>query len=48
MADYAARHATTAAVRRWAAAMAEGQKGEIAELNRWRVQHGLSAVKVSV
>ncbi len=44
MADFAAEHATTPTVRRWAAAMADGQRGEIAELNRWRVQHDLSVV----
>jgi uncharacterized protein (DUF305 family) len=44
MADYAAEHGTTATVRRWGAAMADGQRGEIAELNRWRVTHGLGAV----
>lgn len=44
MADFAAKEATTPTVRRWAAAMADGQRGEITELNRWRVQHDLTAV----
>lgn len=46
MAEYAAPRAITAAVKRWAASMADGQRGEIAELNRWRVQHGFAAVPV--
>ena len=46
MAEYAEQHAQTAAVRRWAASMADGQRGEIAELNRWRVKNGLGAVAV--
>ena len=46
MADFAAKEATTTTVRRWAASMADGQRGEIAELNRWRVQHGFSPVKI--
>ncbi len=46
MADYAGPHAITAAVKRWAASMADGQRGEIAEMNRWRVNHGMTAVPV--
>ncbi|MGZ4675840.1 MAG: DUF305 domain-containing protein [Acidimicrobiia bacterium] len=46
MAEYAAQKATTSTVKQWAKAMADGQRGEIAELNRWRVQHGLAAVQV--
>ena len=46
MAEYAAGHATTPVVKRWAAAMADGQRGEIAELNQWRVRNGFSAVTV--
>ncbi len=46
MADDAAPHAITAAVKRWAASMADGQRGEIAEMNRWRVNHGMAAVPV--
>ncbi len=48
MAEYAAKHAHTAAVKRWATSMADGQLGEIAELNRWRVKNGLAAVPVKV
>ncbi len=44
MAQFAARYATTETVRSWAQAMVDGQKGEIAELNRWRVQHGFPSV----
>jgi uncharacterized protein (DUF305 family) len=46
MAQYAAAHAETETARSWAEAMTHGQKGEIAELNRWRVQHGYPAVPV--
>lgn len=46
MAEYAARHATTPEAKRWAASMADGQRGEISELNRWRIQHGFPAVPV--
>ncbi|MEP6626033.1 MAG: DUF305 domain-containing protein [Acidimicrobiia bacterium] len=46
MADYAGPHAITAAVKRWAASMADGQRGEISEMNRWRVSHGMAAVPV--
>jgi uncharacterized protein (DUF305 family) len=48
MADYAAEHAGTETVRDWAFGMADAQRGEIAELNRWRVQHDLPAVKVGL
>jgi len=48
MAEYAAEHATTETVRSWAKAMDEGQRGEIAELNRWRVAHDLPAVKLTL
>jgi uncharacterized protein (DUF305 family) len=48
MAEYAAAHATTETVRSWAKAMDEGQRGEIAELNRWRVTHDLSAVEMTL
>ena len=46
MAEYAARHATTPEVKRWAASMADGQRGEISELNRWRIRNGFPAVIV--
>ena len=45
MAAFAEKFASTETVRSWAKAMVDGQKGEIAELNRWRVQHGLASVK---
>jgi uncharacterized protein (DUF305 family) len=48
MAQYAATHAGTETVRSWAKAMDEGQRGEISELNRWRVQHGLPAVQMTL
>ena len=48
MVEYAARHAKTETVRSWARAMVDGQKGEIAELNRWRVQNGFPAVKLTL
>jgi len=48
MAEYASAHATTAVVKRWATSMASGQRGEIAELNRWRVNHGMAAVPVNL
>jgi uncharacterized protein (DUF305 family) len=48
MAEYARSHATTPEVRRWATTMADGQRGEIAELNRWRVGHGMAAVPVAL
>lgn len=46
MAQYAATHAETETARSWARAMIEGQRGEISELNRWRVTHGYPAVEV--
>jgi uncharacterized protein (DUF305 family) len=46
MAEYAHSRAETPEVKRWTATMADGQRGEIAELNRWRVQHGFAAVPV--
>ena len=48
MAEYAAKHATTPEVKRWAVSMADGQRGEIAELNQWRVRAGFPAVPVSL
>jgi uncharacterized protein (DUF305 family) len=48
MAEFAAQHATTETVRSWAKAMDDGQRGEIAELNRWRVAHDLPAVKLTL
>ena len=48
MAEYAASRATTPEVKRWASAMAEGQRGEIAELNQWRVRNGFPAVAVNL
>lgn len=48
MATYAASHATTPEVKRWASAMAEGQRGEIAELNQWRVRNGFPAVTINL
>ena len=47
MAEYAA-HATTPEVKRWAVSMADGQRGEIAELNQWRVRNGLPADRVNL
>ena len=46
MAEYARSRATTPTVKRWATTMADGQRGEIAEMNRWRVSHGMAAVPV--
>ena len=46
MAAYARAHATTPEVKRWAATMADGQRGEIAELNQWRVRNRFAAVPV--
>ena len=46
MAEYAVAHAQTAPAKRWAASTADGQRGEIAELNRWRVRHEMPAVPV--
>jgi uncharacterized protein (DUF305 family) len=48
MAQFAAEHAETETARSWAEAMVDGQKGEISELNRWRVQHGFPAVPVAI
>ena len=48
MAEYAAAHATTPEVKRWAVSMADGQRGEIAELNQWRVRNSFSAVRVDL
>ena len=48
MAQYALAHATTAEVKRWALSMEDGQRGEIAELNQWRVRNGFPAVRVNV
>jgi uncharacterized protein (DUF305 family) len=48
MAQYAADHAGTDTVRSWARSMIDGQKGEIAELNRWRVRNGFPAVKLTL
>jgi uncharacterized protein (DUF305 family) len=46
MARYAEDHAGTEAARSWATGMIEGQRGEIAELNRWRTQNGFEPVDV--
>ncbi|MBK5287227.1 MAG: DUF305 domain-containing protein [Acidimicrobiia bacterium] len=46
MAEFAAKHADIAEVRRWGHSMVDGQLGEISEMNRWRVEHGFAAVKV--
>ena len=48
MAEYAAKHATTPEVKRWAISMADGQRGEIAELNQWRVRNGFPADRVNL
>jgi uncharacterized protein (DUF305 family) len=48
MAQYAAQHAGTETVRTWARAMDDGQRSDIAEMNRWRVQHGLPAVQMTL
>jgi uncharacterized protein (DUF305 family) len=44
MAATAAKTAEEASTRRWAAAMEDGQRGEISEMNTWRTQHGLQAI----
>lgn len=44
MAANAARNATEASTRRWAAAMDDGQRGEISEMNQWRTRHGLAVI----
>ena len=46
MAAAAATQARLGSVRRFAAAMAHGQRSEIEELNRWRVQNGFPAVPI--
>ncbi len=48
MAEYAVTHADTPPVKRWAVSMAHGQRGEIAELNQWRVRNGFPAVPVNL
>ena len=48
MAQYAAKHASTREVKRWALSMEDGQRGEIAELNQWRVRNGFPAVRVNL
>jgi uncharacterized protein (DUF305 family) len=48
MAEYAAEHAGTETVRSWAIGMADAQRAEIAELNRWRVNHDLPSVQVDL
>jgi uncharacterized protein (DUF305 family) len=44
MAAYAANHAEKKSTRDLAAAMDDGQRGEISEMNTWRTQHGLKAI----
>ena len=44
MAEHAARLATGAPAKEWAQSMAEGQRHEIGELNRWRTANGLDPV----
>ena len=44
MAAYAATHAEKQSTRDLAAAMDDGQRGEISEMNTWRTRHGLKAV----
>ncbi len=44
MAAYAATHAEKKSTRALAAAMDDGQRGEISEMNQWRTQHGLQAI----
>jgi uncharacterized protein (DUF305 family) len=44
MAANAARNATNDNTRRWAAAMDDGQRGEISEMNQWRTRHGLATI----
>jgi uncharacterized protein (DUF305 family) len=46
MAAAAATQARLGSVRRFAAAMAHGQRSEIEELNRWRVQNGFPSVPI--
>lgn len=44
MAANAAQHAEEASTRKWAAAMDDGQRGEISEMNQWRTRHGLATI----
>jgi uncharacterized protein (DUF305 family) len=44
MAAEASRSAELASTRRWGAAMDDGQRGEISEMNGWRRRHGLDVV----
>lgn len=44
MAAAAAKTAEEESTRRWAAAMDDGQRGEISEMNTWRTQHGLPKI----
>jgi uncharacterized protein (DUF305 family) len=44
MAANAAKNAEQASTRRWAAAMDDGQRGEISEMNQWRARHGLPTI----
>jgi uncharacterized protein (DUF305 family) len=44
MAATAARTADLGTTRRWAAAMDDGQRGEISELNQWRARHDLPGI----
>ncbi len=44
MAAYAANHGEERSTRDLAAAMDDGQRGEISEMNTWRTQHGVKAV----
>jgi uncharacterized protein (DUF305 family) len=44
MAAYAATHAEDPAIRKLAASMDSGQRGEISEMNTWRAQHGLARI----
>jgi uncharacterized protein (DUF305 family) len=44
MAAYAANHAEKKSTRDLAAAMDDGQRGEISEMNTWRTQHRLKAI----
>jgi uncharacterized protein (DUF305 family) len=44
MAANAAQNAEEASTRKWAAAMEDGQRGEISEMNQWRTRHGLATI----
>ena len=44
MAATAAKTAEEQSTRRWAAAMDDGQRGEISEMNTWRTKHGLPTI----